>query len=99
MVSTAPLWYLEEEYRRPRVKYGHAEADVLLETDLNHVPQCQKFSGEAEAGCGGAGHQPGSTDTGVPRAAHRRRPIPRFREHAQSCVQGTATAAIEEGSD
>ena len=29
MVSTAPLLYLEEEYRRPQVKYGHAEADVF----------------------------------------------------------------------
>jgi hypothetical protein len=33
------------ESGRRRVEYEHDEADVLLEANLNNVPQRQKFSG------------------------------------------------------
>jgi len=31
----------------PQVEYGHGATDFLLETDLNYLPQRQKFSGAA----------------------------------------------------
>jgi hypothetical protein len=90
---------LEEESRPRRVEYGHAEADLLLETDLNHMPQRQKFSGAAEGRRRGAGYQSGPADAGISREAHRGRSISRFREHQKPGVQAAAAAEIEEGSD
>ena len=66
---------------------------------MNDLPQRQKFSGAAADRRRRARHQPESAGPGVPREAHRRRPLPRVREHAQPGLQAAAAAEVEEGSD
>jgi hypothetical protein len=70
-----------------------------LETDLNYVPQCQKFSGSTARRRRGARHQQGTADAGVPGKTHRRRSVPRFCQHTKPGIQAAASAALEEGSD
>ena len=76
-----------------------AEADVLHETDVNDLQERQKFSGYGRRRRQRDRHQQGAAVARVPREAHRRGALPRFREHAQPGLQGTAAAEVEEGSD
>ena len=81
------------------VFYAHGEADLLLEADLNHLQERQKFSGHGRRRRARSRHQPGAADARVSRKAHRSRSLSRVRQHAQSGLQGTGAAAIENPDD
>src|SRR5437867_10138316 len=81
------------------VFYADGEADLLLEADLNHLQERQKFSGHGRRRRARGRHQPGAADARVSRKAHRPRSLSRVRQHAQSRFQGTGAAAIEKTGD
>ncbi len=78
---------------------SHGQADLLYEADLNDLQERQKFSGHGRRRRRPDRHQQGTAVARVPREAHRRRALPRLRQHAQPGVQGAAAAEVEEGSD
>src|SRR3954453_9747572 len=77
------------------IKYRHAEADVLLEADLNHLSKRQKLSGRAWRGGRRARHQPRSAGSRVPGAPHRSGTVPGFRQYQESRLQAAAAAGDE----
>src|SRR5256885_13438063 len=77
--------------------YWDGETDVLLETDLNHLQECQKFSGHGRRRRARDRYQQTAAIARVSREAHRSRSLPRLREHPQPGVEGAAAAEVEEG--
>jgi hypothetical protein len=82
---------------RQPLECPYAEADLLLEADLNHVQERQRSSGRARDRSRGAGHQPDAAVARVSRRARRRGELPRVRQPAQPRVQGARAARVEAG--